>query len=399
MKTLSTQCCIAGGGPAGMMLGFLLARAGVQVIVMEKHADFLRDFRGDTVHPSTLQIMQDLGLLDEFLKLPHTRIDRLDGFFGDERIQIADFRRLKTACPFIALMPQWDFLNFLMEKGKSLPSLTVLMKTKVTALVRSEDGRVTGVRAVNDGEETVVHADLVVGADGRHSTVRAEAGFAVRDLGSKIDVFWFRVGRDAASGSQDFGHIRSGRMLVSIDRGDYWQCAYVIAKGGADAIRTRGIEQFKRDVLEVDPELAARIDDVKSFDDVKLLTVGIDRLERWSAPGVLCIGDAAHTMSPVGGVGINLAIQDSVATANLLAQRLRHGTLKDVHVRQVQSRREGSAKLVQAFQRMAHRNILEKAIRGEVKRAPWFARVLSRSPWLQGRLAAFIGLGKERVQL
>lgn len=398
MEMVTTQCCIAGGGPAGMMLGYLLARVGVDVVVLEKHGDFLRDFRGDTVHPSTMQIMQDLGLLEEFLRLPHTRIDRLDGFFGDERIHIADFRRLQTACPFIALMPQWDFLNFLAEKGKELASLRVLMKTKVTGLVR-EGGRVVGACAVGDGGEMEVRADLVVGADGRHSTVRAEAGFPVHDLGSKIDVFWFRVGRDANAASQDFGHIRNGRMLVSIDRGDYWQCAYVIAKGGADAIRARGIERFRQDVLEVDPELAAHIDDVRSFDDVKLLTVGIDRLERWSGPGVLCIGDAAHTMSPVGGVGINLAIQDAVAAANLLALRLKHGTLKDVHVQQVQQRREGTAKLVQAFQRMAHRNILEKAIRGEVTRAPWFARVLSRSPWLQGRLAAFIGLGKERVAL
>lgn len=381
-----------------MMLGYLLARTGVQVIVLEKHADFLRDFRGDTVHPSTLQIMQDLGLLEEFLKLPHTQLNTMDGWFEDTRVRLVDLTRLKTPCPFIALMPQWDFLNFLAEKGKSLPTLTVMMKTKVTGLMK-EGQRVVGVKAVGESGEFDIHADLVVGADGRHSTVRAAEGFKVREVASAIDVLWFRIGRDPNASSQDFGHIKNGRMLVSIDRGDYWQCAFVIRKGGADEVRAQGIESFKRAVLEVDPELASCIDDLKSFDDVKLLTVGIDRLREWSAPGVLCIGDAAHTMSPVGGVGINLAVQDAVATANLLAEKLRSGTLTDTDVKAVQRRREFPARVVQFVQRLAHRNILEKAISGKIKGPPLFVRVLSHSPWLQGKLAAFIGLGvrQERV--
>ncbi|MBS1815700.1 MAG: FAD-dependent oxidoreductase [Acidobacteria bacterium] len=395
---METQCCIAGGGPAGMMLGYLLARAGVDVVVLEKHADFLRDFRGDTVHPSTLQVMADLGLLDEFLKLPHSRIDHLDGWFGEDRIHIADFSRLNTVCPYIALMPQWDFLNFLVEKGRAFKSLHVLMSTKVTDLVREND-RVVGVKAISQTGEMEIRAQLTVGADGRHSTVRAAAQLAVQDVGSAIDVLWFRIGRDPNADAQDFGHIKKDHMLISIDRDTYWQCAYVIRKGDAEKVKAQGIEAFRQSVVDTDPALAGNISDLQSFDDVKLLTVGIDRLNHWSIPGLLCIGDAAHTMSPVGGVGINLALQDAVATANLLAEKLRSGTLSDADVEAVQRRREWPARAVQAVQRLAHHNLLEKAIRGEITRAPLFARVLSRSPWLQGRLAAFIGLGvrQERV--
>lgn len=397
---MDAQCCIAGGGPAGIMLGYLLARAGVETVVLEKHGDFLRDFRGDTVHPSTMQVMADLGLIDEFLKLPHSRIDHLEGWFGEEKISLVDLRRVKTPFPFIALMPQWDFLNFLAEKGRVFPNLHVLMNTKVTGLLR-EGNRVVGVHAESKDGPLEVRARLTVGADGRHSTVREDAGFKVNDLGSAIDVMWFRVGRDANATTQDFGHIKSGQMLVSIDRNDYWQCAYVIRKGGAEEVKAQGIESFKKRVVDVDPDLAAHIDDVRSFDDVKLLTVSIDRLERWSAPGVLCIGDAAHTMSPVGGVGVNLAIQDAVATANLLAEKLKNGTLHDSDVEAVQERRQWPASVVQSVQRLAHRNILEKAISGKITHAPVFARVLNRVPWLQGRLAAFIGLGvrQERVDL
>lgn len=397
---MDAQCCIAGGGPAGIMLGYLLARAGVETIVLEKHADFLRDFRGDTVHPSTMQVMADLGLIEEFLKLPHSKIDHLDGWFGEEKVRIVDLRRVKTPFPFIALMPQWDFLNFLAEKGKAFSNLHILMNTKVTGLLREKD-RVVGVHAESKDGPIEIRARLTVGADGRHSTVREAAGFKVDDLGSAIDVMWFRVGRNPDAGAQDFGHIKSGQMLVSIDRNDYWQCAYVIRKGRAEEVKAQGLDAFKRKVVEVDPDLTLHIDDVKSFDDVKLLTVSIDRLERWSAPGLLCIGDAAHTMSPVGGVGINLAIQDAVATANLLADKLKNGTLNDSDVEAVQKRRQWPASVVQSVQRLAHRNVLEKAISGEIKRAPLFARLLNKAPWLQGKLAAFIGLGvrQERVDL
>jgi 2-polyprenyl-6-methoxyphenol hydroxylase-like FAD-dependent oxidoreductase len=400
MNPTNVQCCVVGGGPAGMMLGYMLGRAGVETAVLEKHKDFLRDFRGDTVHPSTMQIMQDLGLLDEFLKLPHEKVAQMNAVFGDKKVTIGDFSRLKTPCPYIAFMPQWDFLNFLAAKGKAFPKLSVMMEADATGLLK-EGNRVVGVQATTPQGPVEVRCTLVVGADGRHSTVRDSAGLVIEDQHAAIDVFWFRVGH-AAGGMEGVAmHANRGRFVFTIDRGEYFQCAYVLAKGQADAVRARGLDAFRADVLAAAPELSDRIADVRSWDDVKLLTVSVERLKKWSAPGVLCIGDAAHTMSPVGGVGINLAVQDAVATANLLAGKLRDVTLTDSDVEQVQARREWPAKLVQSFQGMVQRRILAPVLHGEAKQTevPLPVRLMSSSKWTQGLTAKFIGLGvrQERV--
>jgi 2-polyprenyl-6-methoxyphenol hydroxylase-like FAD-dependent oxidoreductase len=319
-RTINTRCCIVGGGPAGMMLGYLLGRAGVETLVLEKHADFFRDFRGDTVHPSTLQVMDELGLIDGFLKLPHQRLQKMDGKFGEASIRIADLSRLKVNYPFIAFMPQWDFLNFLRESGKRFSSLRVLINAEATDLIRS-DGAVVGVQAMMPDGPVKIRADLTIGCDGRHSIVRERAGLEVEEIGAPIDVLWFRVSKGEESESV-FARVEVGKMMVTFDRGDYWQCAYVIAKGQYDAVKARGLDAFRDDVISMAPILKSGISDVKTWDDVKLLTVAINRLKRWTRAGLLCIGDAAHAMSPVGGVGVNLAVQDAVATANLLAAKL-----------------------------------------------------------------------------
>ncbi|MDB6087401.1 MAG: hypothetical protein JWN85_185 [Gammaproteobacteria bacterium] len=384
-----------------MMLGFLLARAGVRTLVLEKHADFLRDFRGDTIHPSTLTVMDELGLLERFLRLPHQKLERLEGWFGDYKIKVADFDRLPARSPFIALMPQWDFLNFLAEEGRSLPELTVMTRAEVTGLLGT-GGRVTGVRARTPDGPLEVNAVLTVGADGRRSTVREQAGLELEDIGAPIDVMWFRVGREASGLDRAFTHVVPGKILITLDRGDYWQCAYVIPKGAAESVKARGLPAFLEDVSRTSPALKPRLSDVKSWDDVQLLTVAIDRLKCWSAPGLLCIGDAAHAMSPVGGVGINLAIQDAVATANLLGEKLRLGRLTDADVQAVQQRRAWPAKMTQAFQVGAQNAILTPVLTGanHVLRPPLPLRLLTHAPWLRGLAARVIGLGfrPEHVQ-
>jgi 2-polyprenyl-6-methoxyphenol hydroxylase-like FAD-dependent oxidoreductase len=315
-RTMSTRCCIVGGGPAGMMLGYLLGRAGVETLVLEKHPDFFRDFRGDTVHPSTLQVMDELGLIDGFLKLPHQELQKMDGKFGGASIRIADLSRLKVKYPFIAFMPQWDFLNFLRESGKRLPSLKVLMKTDATDLIWSGD-RIVGVKANTPEGPIEIRADLTIGCDGRHSIVRQGANLDVEEIGAPMDVLWFRAGKRANENESVFARIDAGKMMVTFDRGDYWQCAYVIAKGQYDAVRARGLDAFRDDVIGMAPILKSGMADVKTWDDVKLLTVAINRLKRWTRPGLLCIGDAAHAMSPIGGVGVNLAVQDAVLTKTI----------------------------------------------------------------------------------
>jgi 2-polyprenyl-6-methoxyphenol hydroxylase-like FAD-dependent oxidoreductase len=400
-QTLAVRCCIAGGGPAGMMLGYLLGRAGVDTVVMEKHADFLRDFRGDTVHPSTLQIMQDLGLLDDFLKRPHSVIRAFSADIADRSFKVADFGRLPGPCNFIALMPQWDFLNFLKEKGQRFPRLKVLMSTEVTDLIESA-GRVIGVHAVAPTGAFEVRADLVVGCDGRASTVRQKANFEVQDLGAPIDILWFRLSKKTGDPQEVLGHLGSDKMLVTINRGDYWQCAYVIAKGGVDHVRARGIDAFKRSVAAGARFLADRVNELKSFDDVKLLSVSVDRLTTWSKAGLLCIGDAAHAMSPVGGVGINLAIQDAVATANLLAARLKAGILSERDLGGVQRRRLFPVKVIQAMQVAIHNHVLRPVVAGEERelKVPWAIKLLDKSAWLRRWPAQFLGLGirQERVR-
>ena len=391
---MSTQCCIVGGGPAGMMLGTLLARTGVETVVLEKHADFLRDFRGDTVHPSTLRIMDELGLLDAFLQLPHQKLRRLSGLFGDHSVQLADFGGLPERYAFIALMPQWDFLNFLAAEGRRLPHLELMMRATVEALVE-EGGRIAGVRGSGDEGDFEIRAPLTVGCDGRHSTVREAAGLPLEDIGAPIDVMWFRVPRDPSGVDDTLARVTPGRIVVTLDRGDYWQCAFVIAKGGADALRMRGIVAFRAEVAQAAPILAAHVGTIASWDDVKLLSVRIDRLKRWSKPGLLCIGDAAHAMSPVGGIGINLAIQDAVATANALAAKLRDGTLADADLDAVRRRRLFPTRATQALQVQMQARVLAPVISGtnaDVK-VPLPMQLLNALPPLQRVLARVIGLG------
>ena len=301
-STISTQCCVAGGGPAGMMLGFLLARAGVHVVVLEKHADFFRDFRGDTVHPSTLEVMVELGLIDEFLKLPHQKVETLAAQIGAEHVEVVDFRHLPTHCKFIALTPQWNFLNFLAEHGKRYPTFDLRMQAEATDLIE-ENGRVVGLIAKTPDGTIAIRADLVVGCDGRHSTVREKAGFESEDYGAPMDVLWFRLSRKGGDSPDTFGHIEAGKMMIMLDRGDYWQCAYVIPKGGIERVQAEGLDAFRARVVEMSPFVSDRIEELKSWDDVKLLSVTVDRLKKWWRPGLLCIGDAAHAMSPIGGVG------------------------------------------------------------------------------------------------
>jgi 2-polyprenyl-6-methoxyphenol hydroxylase-like FAD-dependent oxidoreductase len=377
-----------------MMLGYLLARAGVTTVVMEKHADFLRDFRGDTVHPSTMQIMKELGLLEEFLKLPHSKIRSFEADIGHQRFKVADFANVPIDCRFIALMPQWDFLNFLSEKSRRFPSLSIRMSTEVESLIEV-DGRVRGVHARTPSGPLDVEANLVVGCDGRHSTVREAAGLAVRDLGSPIDVLWFRLSKRESDPEHVLGHLGTNKMVVTIDRTDYWQCAFVIAKGNVDQIHRAGIEAFRKDVAEGVPFFAGRIEELKSFEDVKLLSVSVDRLRSWSKPGLLCIGDAAHAMSPVGGVGINLAIQDAVAAANLLAQKLKDNTCRDEDLDAVRQRRLWPVKIVQWAQVAVHNRVLRPTLAGvrTVVTAPWPVRLLDRYASLRRWPAQIIGVG------
>jgi 2-polyprenyl-6-methoxyphenol hydroxylase-like FAD-dependent oxidoreductase len=404
-RTIETHCCIVGGGPAGMMLGYLFGRAGIETIVLEKHADFFRDFRGDTVHPSTLQVMDELGLIDGFLKVPHQRLQTMDGQFGDESIRVADLGRLHSKYPFIAMMPQWDFLNFLRESGKRFASLQVMMNTNATDLVWSGD-RVAGVSADTPEGPVEIRAGLTVACDGRHSALRDRARLEVKEIGAPMDVLWFRAGRRPDETENLFARVQTGKMLVTFDRGDYWQCAFVIGKGQFDAVKARGLDSFRNDISGMAPVLGAGMADVKSWDDVKLLTVAINRLKRWARPGMLCIGDAAHAMSPVGGVGVNLAIQDAVATANLLAAKLvalknSKGCPSEQELESVQQRRDFPVWMTQAMQVAVQNNLISHVIKPDEKplRVPIFLRVITSVPWLQtlaGRLMA-IGVRPEHV--
>jgi 2-polyprenyl-6-methoxyphenol hydroxylase-like FAD-dependent oxidoreductase len=393
-ETLQVDCCIAGGGPAGMMLGYLLGRAGVRTIVLEKHADFLRDFRGDTVHPSTLTVMKELGLLEKFLRLPHAELHAMSAEIGETTVKVADFEHVPVACKFIALMPQWDFLSFLADEGRRFPSLRVMMSAEVTGLVL-DAGRVIGVSATTTEGPLEVRSRLVVGCDGRGSTVREASGLAVENLGSPIDVLWFRMSKKPGDPGEVLGRLNPDSMVVTIDRGDYWQCAYVIGKGGIDEIHAKGIEEFRKAVAAGARFLGDRVDELRSFDDVKLLSVTVDRLTTWSNPGLLCIGDAAHAMSPVGGVGINLAIQDAVATANLLAAKLKDGSLIDADLDRVRRRRLFPVKVIQAFQMAIHNRVLTPVVSGRKRSlsVPYLLKVLDRHPSLRRWPAQLLGVG------
>jgi 2-polyprenyl-6-methoxyphenol hydroxylase-like FAD-dependent oxidoreductase len=392
-ETITTRCAIAGGGPAGMMLGFLLAHAGVDVLVLEKHADFLRDFRGDTIHPSTLDVMHELGLLDEFLKLPHQKVREIGGIIGEEKVIFADFTHLPSHCRFIAFIPQWDFLDFLADQGKLYPNFKLMMQAEVDDLLWEGD-KVVGLKAKRPDGTLEVRADLVVGADGRHSTVRERADLEVEDFGAPMDVLWMRLSKKPGDGSQTLGRIQAGRFFVMLDRGDYWQCAYVIPKGGFDALRAQGIEAFRSDIVALNPALKDRVQEIASWDDVKLLTVRVDRLKRWYLKGLLCIGDAAHAMSPVGGVGINLAIQDAVAAANILWEPLRKGPVPEEVLAQVQKRRQWPTEMTQAVQLFVQKRIISNVLSMTVQpRPPFVLTLFNRFPFLRRIPARLIGMG------
>jgi len=392
-EPLSTRCCIAGGGPAGMMLGFLLARAGIDVIVLEKHADFFRDFRGDTIHPSTLQLMHELGLLDDFLTRKHNTIEVIKAQIGDTLLTIADMRHLPAVCKYVALMPQWDFLNFLAEHGKRYPSFRLMLESSVEGLI-VEDGSVRGARITTAGGPREIRADLVIGADGRSSTVRAVAGLAVRDIGAPMDVLWMRVSRQAGDPAQLLGRIDFGEMLVMLDRDDYWQCAFVIPKGAFSEIQARGIATFRARLLALVPWLGTRADELRTWDDIKLLTVTVDRLTTWYKPGLLCIGDAAHAMSPIGGVGINLAVQDAVATANLLYPAFTRGVPAVADLQAVQRRRTFPMAVIQAGQVFIQNQAITRvfASTGKMK-PPAIMRAIAAIPWLRRIPAYILGVG------
>jgi 2-polyprenyl-6-methoxyphenol hydroxylase-like FAD-dependent oxidoreductase len=393
-ESMNVRCCIVGGGPAGMVLAFLLARAGVDVVVLEKHADFLRDFRGDTIHPSTLQLMFELGILEEFLRRPHQELTQIGAQIEDFSLIVADFSHLPTHCKFVALMPQWDFLNFIAEKAKAYPGFHLRMETEVTGLIE-ENGRIVGVRAKSPQGALEVRADLTIGADGRRSIVRQKAGLQVIDLGAPIDVLWMRVSRGPGDPNQTLGRFKAGKIMVTLDRGDYWQCAFVIPKGEFDAIQQRGLPAFQEIIANIAPFLRDRVAELKDWSDIKLLSVAVDRLHKWSRTGLLCIGDSAHAMSPIGGVGINLAIQDAVAAANILALPILHRTVSDALLQDVQRRREFPTRVTQAIQVFVQKHFIGRALANQIpiRRLPLPLRLLQRFPILRRIPARAVGLG------
>ena len=396
-EAIHARCCIAGGGPAGMMLGFLLARAGVDVQVLEKHGDFLRDFRGDTIHPSTLELMYELGILDEFLKRPHQGVRELAGQVGNETATIGDFTHLPTHCKFLALMPQWDFLNFIAEQGKRYPGFHLRMQAEVTDLIR-ENGRVAGVQVKTPNGALEVRAELTIGADGRRSVVRERAGLEVVNLGAPMDVLWMQISRRDSDPGQTFGHVEPGRIFVMLDREDYWQCAFVIAKGGIDEVRQRGLGALREEIARLSPFLRDRVDELSDWKNISLLTVAVDRLTRWSSPGLLCIGDAAHAMSPIGGVGINLAIQDAVAAANILARKLLEGAVTENDLQAVQRRRMFPTRATQGMQLFVQNRIISRVLSSNKPLTlPWPLKLLRRWPFLRRYPARIVASHSKRI--
>jgi 2-polyprenyl-6-methoxyphenol hydroxylase-like FAD-dependent oxidoreductase len=378
-----------------MMLAVLLARAGIDVTILEKHKDFFRDFRGDTIHPSTLELLYELGWLDDFLKLPHTELTTISANIAGEVVQVADFSHLRTYCKFVGLMPQWDFLNFLAERGRHYPTFHLMMETAGVGLIE-QDGRTTGVRAKRaSGEEIEIGAKLVVGADGRHSTLRALAGLKVENLGAPMDVLWMKISQRPGDARAQLGYVTTGHMIVMLDRCDYWQCAYLIRKGSFENLRAQPIAELQRQIVEVVPELGDRVAEIDDWSKVSMLEVRVDRLERWHLPGLLCIGDAAHAMSPIGGIGINLAIQDGVAAANLLAGPLAAGrTPSDEELARVQKRRMFPTRVTQAFQVFVQNRVVDPILSGaEIEKPPLAARLVGEFPPLRRLPALLIGVG------
>ena len=391
-RTIETTCCVVGGGPAGVMLGYLLGRAGIAVTVLEKHKDFFRDFRGDTVHPSTLEVLHELGILEDFLKLPHQQLPDIGGRVGEYRFRMADFRSVPTRCKFVALMPQWDFLDFLSGKARQFPGFSLRLEHEAIDLI-TNGGRVRGVVAQSPEGPVDVLADLVVGCDGRHSRMRQAAGFQVQEFGVAIDVLWFRISRRPDDPEQSLGNINYGKALVLINRDSYFQTAMIIPKGMFEQIQRRGVEAFREDIRRIAPFLGDRANEVTGWEQVKLLSVQINRLRQWHRPGLLCIGDAAHAMSPMGGVGINLAIQDAVAAANLLADPLRKGRVTEASLAAVQQRREFPTRATQFVQVNAH-----KALEGIFHnpgpvQAPWQLKAMVAVPGIQRAMGYVVGVG------
>jgi 2-polyprenyl-6-methoxyphenol hydroxylase-like FAD-dependent oxidoreductase len=393
-NVLEARCCIAGGGPAGMMLGYLLARAGIDVVVLEKYPDFFRDFRGDTIHPSTMQVMDELGLLQKFLALPHDEAPRLQVHIAGQNLTVADFTHLPVAAQFLAFMPQWDFLNFIAGEAKRYRSFRLGMENEAIDIIQDR-GRVTGVSAKTPDGLQAIRAELVIGADGRHSTIRAKSGLVVQDIGAPMDVLWFRLARRAGDPPQTLGTADRGRILVAIGRQNYWQCGFVIAKGRFEEVRTRGIDAFRADIASLLPWLGDRAGEIDGFERLKLLSVAVDRLVRWQRDGLLCIGDAAHAMSPVGGVGINLAIQDAVAAANILVPAFHKGVPRLSHLQAVQRRREFPVRTTQRMQVLIQNRIIRRVLEhaAPMAKLPWPLRLLQRFPVLQRIPARVVGMG------
>ncbi len=391
-KTLETRCCIVGGGPAGVILGYLLARAGVDVIVLEKHRDFFRDFRGDTVHPSTLDVIYELGLRDEFLKLPHQELETVGGMFGEYPFTAADFRHLPTNCKFVALMPQWDFLNFFTGKAKRFPGFELRMEHNAVDLTR-DGARVTGVKVQTPDGETEIRADLVIACDGRHSTMRKVAGLEVIEEGVPIDVLWFSISRNPDDPEHALGNINYGRVIVLINRGDHFQAGLIIRKGSFEEIKKGSLEDFRQIVRRIAPYLGDRVNELKDWEQIKLLSVQINRVKRWHLPGLLCIGDAAHAMSPAGGVGINLAIQDAVATANLLTEAIRERRVSETDLARVQRRREFPTEVTQRIQVFAHKGMQKIFEKPGPAVPPWQLKAAVHIPGMQRLIARVIGMG------
>jgi 2-polyprenyl-6-methoxyphenol hydroxylase-like FAD-dependent oxidoreductase len=394
-ETIDTQCCIVGGGPAGVMLGYLLARAGVEVVVLEKHADFFRDFRGDTIHPSTLELMHELGLVDDFLARPHQEVRQIGVSIGNRQLQVADFSHLPTHCKFLAFMPQWDFLNFLSDAARKYPTFHLRMQAEAIDLLTTGD-RVTGVTARTPDGELHVRAELVVGCDGRGSIIRQRSGFLVDDVGAPMDVLWLRISQGPNDPEHTLGRIARGHIFILLDRSDYWQCGFVVRKGGHEEWQRLGLAAFRNEVRSTVPFFGDRVEELRTWDDVKLLTVRVDRLQKWHRPGLLCIGDASHAMSPIGGVGINLAIQDAVATANLLADPLYHGKLKDDDLAAVQRRREFPTRWTQRLQVLIQNRIVTPVLDTDPTATvpvPWQLKLMQKIPRLQRLPARTIGLG------
>ncbi|MUZ74053.1 FAD-dependent oxidoreductase [Agrobacterium vitis] len=397
-ETIDCDCAIVGAGPAGLMLGLLLARAGVNVTVVEKHGDFLRDFRGDTLHPSTLEVMHELGLLEDLLKLPHVQAPTLHAEIGGRDVTMADFSRLPTRCRFIAFMPQWDFLDFLAREAGKYPNFRLLMNARVETLLEGADG-VAGLTASTPQGLVTLRSRLVVGADGRHSVTRAKAGLEVESFGSPSDVLWFKLSHQPQDPPYTMGHGGPRQGFVMIDRGDYWQCGYIVRKGSFDTVKARGIEAFRQAVALVSPLSPERVQEVTSFDDLYLLSIRIDRLKRWWKPGLICIGDAAHAMSPIGGVGVNLAIQDAVAAANRLVKPLLSGEPLDAHLAAIEKRRLFPTKATQKLQLMMRRKpkAEDEAMANEAPAKPSgppaFLKTIARWPLLAHIAGRLIGLG------